>query len=145
MRKVPPLSKAEVSFSFANPLFFVSSKRLIYWYCFPFCILKGSVFSPQHFAVVVVQSLSHIQLFETLWPGSSVLHCLPEFAQTQVHWVSDAILPSHPLSSPSPPAFSLSQHQDLFQWVGSLNKVAKVLEVQLQHQSFQWIFRVDLL
>ena len=51
--------------------------------------------------------------------------------------------PSHPLSSPSPPAFNLSQHQGLFQWVGSLHQVAKVLELQLQHQSFQWIFMVD--
>ena len=74
--------------------------------------------------------------------GSSV-HCLPEFAQIHVHWVGDAIQPSHPLLSPSPPAFNLSQHQGLFQWVSSLNQVAKVLE--LQHQSFQWIFRTDFL
>ena len=60
-------------------------------------------------------------------------------------WVSDAIQPSHPLSSPSPPALNLSQHQGLFQWVSSLHQVAKVLEFQLQHQSFQWIFRTDLL
>ena len=61
------------------------------------------------------------------------------------HWVSDAIQPSHPLSSPSPPAFNLSQHQGLFKWVSSSHQVAKVLEFQLQHQSFQWIFRTDLL
>ena len=72
-------------------------------------------------------------------PGIHVHHQLPEPAQTHVHWVSDAIQPSHPLSSPSPPAFNLSQHQGLFQWVSSLHQVAKVLE--LQHQSFQWIFR----
>ena len=66
-------------------------------------------------------------------PGSPVLHHLPELAQTQV---SDAIQPFHPLSSPSPPAFNFSQHQGLFQWVGSLHQVAKVLEFQLQHQSF---------
>ena len=59
--------------------------------------------------------------------------------------LSDAIQPSPPLSSPSSPAFSLSQHQGLFQWVGSLHQVAKVLELQLQHQSFQWIFRTDFL
>ena len=53
--------------------------------------------------------------------------------------------PSHPLSSPSPPAFNLSQHQSLFQWVSSLHHVAKVLELQLQHQSFQWMFRIDFL
>ena len=60
-------------------------------------------------------------------------------------WVSDGIQPSHPLSSPSHPAFSLSQHQGLFQWVSSSHQVAKVLEFQLQHQSFQWIFRIDSL
>ena len=75
----------------------------------------------------------------------SILHCLLEFAQVHVHWVSDAIQPSHPQSSPSPPALNLSQHQGLFQWVGSSHQVAKVLELQLQHQSFQWIYRTDFL
>ena len=65
--------------------------------------------------------------------------CSLELAQTHVHWVGDAIQPSHPLSSPSPPAFDLSQHQGLFQWVSSSCQVAKVLEFQLQHQSFQWV------
>ena len=74
-------------------------------------------------------------------PGFLVLHCLPEFAETHVHWVSDAIQPSHPLSSPSPPAFSLSQPPGLFQWVSSSHQVAKVLD--LQHQSFQWVLGVD--
>ena len=68
---------------------------------------------------------------------------LQELAQTHVHPASDAIQPSHPLSSPSLSAFSLSQHQGLFQWVSSLHQVAKILE--LQHQSFQWIFRPDFL
>ena len=77
--------------------------------------------------------------------GFSVLHYLPELAQTHVHWVGDAIQPSHPLSSPFPPAFNLSQHQDLSQWVISSHLVAKVLEFQLQHQSFQWIFRTHFL
>ena len=77
-------------------------------------------------------------------PGLPVHHQLPEFTQTHVHWVDDAIQPSHPLSSPSP-AFNLSQHQGLFQWVSSLYQVAKLLEFQLQHQSFQWIFRTDFL
>ena len=67
-------------------------------------------------------------------------HQLPEFTQTRVHWVGDAIQPSYPLLSPSPPAFNLFQHQGLFQWVGSSHQVAKILELQLQHQSFQWIF-----
>ena len=69
-------------------------------------------------------------------PGSSVLDYLLEFTQTHVHWVSDAIQPSHPLLSPSPPTLNLSQHQGLFQWVGSSHLVAKVVELQLQHQSF---------
>ena len=79
-------------------------------------------------------------------PGSSVLHYLSEFAQTQVHWVDNAIQTSHPLSSPFPPAFNLSQPQGLFQWVSSWHQVAKVLELQLQNQAFQWIlisFRID--
>ena len=78
-------------------------------------------------------------------PGLPVRHQIPEFTQTHVHWVSDAIQPSHPLSSPSPPTFNLSQHQGLFKWVSSSHQVAKVLEFQLQHQSFQWIFRTDFL
>ena len=78
-------------------------------------------------------------------PGLPVHHPFLVFTQTHVHWVSDAIEPSHPLSSPSIPAFNLSQHQGLFQWVGSSPQVAKVLEFQLQHQSFQWIFRTDFL
>ena len=72
-------------------------------------------------------------------PGFPVHHQLPELTKTQVHWVSDAIQSSHPLSSPSPPAFNLSQLQGLFKWVSSSHQVAKVSE--LQHQSFQWIFR----
>ena len=74
-------------------------------------------------------------------PGLPVHHHLLESTQTHVHWVSDAIQPSYPLSSPSPPALNLSQHQGLFQWVSSSHQVAKVLEFQLQHQSFQWIPR----
>ena len=78
-------------------------------------------------------------------PGLPVHHQIPEFTQTHVHRVSDAIQPSHPLLSPSPPAFNLSQHQGLFKWVSSSHQVVKVLEFQLQHQSLQWIFRTDLL
>ena len=84
-------------------------------------------------------------LMDCSTPGFPVIHYLSMFAQTHVHWVGDAIQPSHPLSSPSPPTFNLSQHQGLFQWVSSLHQVAKGLEFQLQHQSFQWIFRVDFL
>ena len=78
-------------------------------------------------------------------PGLLVHHQLPELAQTHVHQVSDAIQPSHPLLSPSPPAFNLSQHQGLFQWDSSSHHMAKVLEPQLHHQPFQWIFRIAFL
>ena len=78
-------------------------------------------------------------------PGLRVHHQLPEFTQTHVHRVSDAIQPSHPLLSPSPLASHPSQHPGLFQWVNSSHEVAKVLEFQLQHQSFQWTPRTDLL
>ena len=79
-------------------------------------------------------------------PGFPVLYYLLEFTQTQAHWVGDAIQPSHPLSAPSPPVLNLSQHQGLFQWVSPLHhQVVKLSELQLQHQSFQWIFRVDFL
>ena len=98
---------------------------------------------------IVVSSVTQLCLplcdsIDCSTPGLPVHHQLPEFTQTHVHWVGDAIKPSHPLSSPSP-AFKLSQRQSLFQWVSSLHQVAKVLEFQLQHQSFQWIFRTDFL
>ena len=94
---------------------------------------------------VAQSSLTFCDYMDCSMQGFPVLHYLLEFAQTQVHWVGDAIQPSHPLSSPSLPAFNLSQHHHLFQWVGSLHHVAKVLELQIQHQTFQWIFRVDFL
>ena len=78
-------------------------------------------------------------------PGFPVHQQLLEPAQTHVYQVGDAIQPSHPLLSPSPPTFNLSQHQGLFQWVSSSHQMAKILEFQLQHQSFQWIFRTDFL
>ena len=78
-------------------------------------------------------------------PGLPVHHQLLEFTQTHVHQVGDTIQPSHPLSPPSPPAPSSSQNQGLFHWVNSSHEVAKVLEFQLQHQSFQWTPRTDLL
>ena len=76
--------------------------------------------------------------------GLPVHHQLPQSTQTHVHWVSDAIQPSHLLLSPSPPALNPSQHQGLFKWVSSLHQVAKVLDCQLQRQSFQWTPRTDL-
>ena len=100
---------------------------------------------------MLIQFSSIVQSFLTLCnpidcstPGFPVYHQFPELAQTHVHQVGDAIQPSHSLSSPSA-AFNLSQHQGLFQWVSYLHKVAKVLELHLQCQSFQWIFRTDFL
>ena len=95
-----------------------------------------------------VQSLSHVQLCDPMnhsTPGLPVHHQLPEFTQTHVLQISDAFQPSHPRSSPSPTAPNPSQHQSLFQWVNSLHEVAKVLELQLQHHSFQRNPRADLL
>ena len=77
-------------------------------------------------------------------PGLPVHHQLLEFTQTHVHQVGDAIQPSHPLSFPFPPAPNPSQHQSLFQLVRSSHQVAKVLEFQLQHQSWIFIGRTDL-
>ena len=101
---------------------------------------------------IVVQFSSVAQSCPTLcdpmnrsMPGLPVHHQLPEVTQTHVHQVSDAIQPSHSLSSPSPPAPNPSQHQSLFQWVNSPHEVAKVLEFQPQHQSFQWTPRTGLL
>ena len=78
-------------------------------------------------------------------PGFPVFCYLPELTQTHVDWVGDAIQLSYPLLPPSPLAFNLSQHQGLFQWVSSSHQVAKILELQLQHQSFQWTFRTNFL
>ena len=91
------------------------------------------------------RQFSSVQLVSSVRPGIPVYHQLPEFTQIHVHWVGDAIQPSHPLLSPSPPAPNPSKHQGLFLWINSSHEVAKVLEFQLQHQSFQWIFWTDFL
>ena len=98
---------------------------------------------------MLVQSLSHVRLFATPWIAAcqaslSITNSLGSL-RLNVHWVSDAIQPSHPLSSPSPLVPNPSQHQSLFQWVNSLHEVAKVLEFQLQHHSLQRNPRADLL
>ena len=101
---------------------------------------------PGHFAICCCSVINlNLTLYHPMnysMPGFPVLHYLPEYIQTHVRQVGDAIQLSHPLSPTSPSALNLSQHQGLFQWVGSLHQVAKDLEL-LQHQSFQWIFRVD--
>ena len=83
-----------------------------------------------------------MDLQHTMLPCPSLFH---RFAQIHVHWVSDAIQPSHSVPPSSPLSFNLSQNQGLFWWVVSLHQVAKSLELQLQHRSFQWIFRADFL
>ena len=93
----------------------------------------------------VVQSLSHVWLLVTPWTIASqapLSSTISEFAQIHVHWANDVILPSHPLPNPSPFAFNVSQHQGLFKWVGSSHQVIKVLEIQLQQQPFQCIFKI---
>ena len=107
----------------------------------------------QHSPMIPSQSVSSVtqsrltlcKPMDLSTPGFPVHYQLLEFTQIHVHWVGDAIQPSHPLLSPSPPAFNVSQYQGLFQWVSSLHQVAKVLEFQLQHQSFQWILRNNFL
>ena len=104
------------------------------------CLHSSSVFSVQFSRSVMSDSLRPREL------QHARLHCpseLLEFTQTQVHRVGDAIQPYHPLSSPSPPTFSLCQHQGLFQWVSCSHQVPKGLKFQLQHQSFKWIFRTE--
>ena len=109
-----------------------------------FTIRMGKVFKV--FSQLVTQAcLTICDPMDCSMPGFPVHHQLPGFAQTHVHWVGDAIQPFHPLSSPSPPAFNLSQHQRLFKWVSSSHQVAKVLEFHIQHLFFQWIFRTNLL
>ena len=97
------------------------------------------------FSLVARSCLTLCEPMNRSTPGLTLHHKLPEFTQTHAHLVSNAIQPSHPLLSPSPPAPNPSQHQGLFQWVNSLHEVAKVLEFQLQQQSFQWILRTYLL
>ena len=121
-----------LSYTHVHPSHSFTQKKWLVEYSFP----------------VPVQSLSRVWLCNPMKHstiGLPVHHQLPESTQTRVHRVGDAIQPSHPLSSPSPPTLNLSQNQGLFKWVSSSHQVAKVLEFQLQHQSFQWIFWTDLL
>ena len=110
--------------------FFTTSATLRRWLCF------------HQFSSVTQSFLNVCNPMHRSTPGLPVHHQLPESTQTHVLWVSDAIQPYHPLLSPSPPAFNLSQHQGLFQRVSCLHQVAKVLE--LQHLSSQWILMIDL-
>ena len=106
-------------------------------------VLKPNIQNPKIMASRLISSVQFTSVSQSCptlcnhmncsMPGLPVHHQLPEFTQTHIHRVSDAIQPSHPLLSPSPPAPNPSQHQCLFQWVNSSHDVAKVLEFQLQH------------
>ena len=104
-------------------------------------LLGGPVFSSVQFSSVAQSCPTLCDPMECSMQGLPVYHQLREFTQIHVHWVSDAIQPCHPLSSPSPPTFNPGR----FQWVSSSHQVAKGLEFQIHHQSFQWIFRTDFL
>ena len=112
----------------------------------PFRTLLGTGDKRKVHHLIQIQFSSVTQLCPTLWdpmnwstPGLLVHYQIPESTQSHIHWVSDAFQSAHPLSSHSPPALNLSQHQGLVKWVSSSPQVAKVLEFQLQHQSYQWI------
>ena len=135
-----------VRLPFLNPAWTSGSSRFTYCWSLASRILSITLLACVQFSSV--QSLSCLTLCDPMnrsTPGLPVYHELPEFTQTHVHCVSDAIQLSHPLSSPSPPALNLSKHQGLFKWVSSLHQVAKVLEFQLQHQSLQRTLRTNLL
>ena len=123
---------------------FISWSNWQHWY-FRFVHITIHIGSAQFSSV---QLLSRVRLCDPMncsTPGLPVHHQLPEPTQTHFHWVSDTIQLTHPLLSPSPPAFNLSQHQGLFRCVSFSHQVAKVLEFQLQYHSFHWIFRTDFL
>ena len=109
------------------------------------CLSHFFLFILPQFSSVVQSWLTLCDPMECSTPGLPVHHQLPEFTQTHVHWVSNAIQTSHPLLSPSLPTFSVSQHQNLFKWVSSSHQVVEILEFQLQYQSFQWTLRTDIL
>ena len=97
-------------------------------------VIKAHMTAVRQFSSVAQSCPTLCDPLDCSTPGLPVYHQLPKFTQTHVHRIGDAIQPSHPLSSPSPPAFNLSQHHGLFQWVGSLHQVAEVLAFQLQRR-----------
>ena len=124
---------------------FYNRCHLIVFLPFIFNVITDKVVFRFQFSSVTQSCPTLCDPMDRSTPGLPFHHQLLELAQTHVHQIGDASQPPLSLSSPSPPAFSLSQHQGLFQWVNSSHDVAKVLEFQLQHQSFQWTFRTDLL
>ena len=111
----------------------------------PIQVILYSPTQSVQFSSVAQSYLTLCDLMKCSTPGLPVHYQLPKSTQTHVHRVGEAIQPFHPLSSPSPSVFNFSQHQGLFKWVSSSHQVARVLEFQLWHQSFQWIFRTDFL
>ena len=136
-----------MSLAWAGSFFTLLSKSLA-WIQAPIYLQSTSQMTPRiplyvfQFSSVASDSLRPM---DCGMPGLAVHHQLPEFTQTHVHRVGDAIQPSHPQSSPSPPTSNLYQHHGLFKWVRSSYQVAKILEFQLQHESFQWTLRTDFL
>ena len=141
VRKIPWRSK-----KLSIPVFYPEELHGLFspWSCKQSDTTKW-VSLPWHLSLVTKSGLTLCDPMNCMMLGLPVHHQLLEFTQTHVHRVSDAIQPSHPLSSPSPLALNFSQHQGLFKWVSSLHQVAKVLEFQLQPQSFRWTLRTDLL
>ena len=121
------------------PLFLINPLEIYMLFLGPHTHFSSPAFYPSsvQFGSVAQSCPTFCDPMNRSTPGLPVHHQLPEFTQTHVHRVGDAIQPSHPLSSPSPPAPNPSQHQGLFQYVNSSREVAKMLELQLQHQSFQ--------
>ena len=130
---------------FLFQIFFLSSPHLVHWLFLDQLSLPSIFHFSVQFSSVAQSCLTFCDPKNRGTPGLPVHHQLPEFIQTHAHRVSYAIQPYLPLLSPSPPTPNPSQHQGLFQWVSSSHEVAKVLEFQLQHQSFQWTPRTDLL
>ena len=122
----------------------ISHWQKMCWFVIVPISINKDVFQHQ-FSSVTQSCLTLCDPMDCSTPTFPVHYQLQELAQTHVHQVSDAIQPFNPLVSPSVPAFNLSQHHGLFQWFSSSHQVTKVLEFQLQHQSFQWIFRTDFL
>ena len=125
-----------IPFTFLRQFDIVFSFWCHFYFCAIFCPWHSEIlwYYPWSVSQFAQLCLTLCDPMDCSTPGFPVFHQVLEFAQTHVHWASDVIQPSHPLSSPSPLAFNLSQHQE-----------AKVLELQLQHQSFQWISRTDFL
>ena len=123
-------------------------KKIFIWVMLLFSfemLFRKQIMGSVQFSSVTQSCLTLCDPMDCNTSGLPVHHQLPELTQSHVHWVGNAIQPYHPLSSPSPPTFKHSLHQGFFKWVSPLHQVVKLLEFQLQHPFFQWIFRTDFL